>query len=226
MQIAVIGTGFAGRTLAAGLADRGHDVVMGTRDVAETSARTEPDRMGNIGFAAWAENRPPIRLTTFAEAAAGAELVVNATAGHGSVDALTAVGASNLAGKVLWDIANPLDFGHGFPPVLFVKDTDSLAEQIQRKFPAANVVKALNTMFGDLFVHPEAVADGDHSVFVSGDSAEAKRTVTDLLASFGWTDIIDLGGLDSARATEMLVQIRLRLMNALGTPLTNLKAVR
>jgi predicted dinucleotide-binding enzyme len=226
MKIAIIGTGFAGRTLAAGMAERGHEVVMGTRDVAQTSVRTESDRMGNIGFAPWALGQPTVRLTTFAEAAVGVDVVVNATAGHASIAALTEVGAINLAGKVLWDLANPLDFAHGFPPALFVKDTDSLAEQIQCAFPDTKVVKALNTMIGDLFVNPKIVAEGDHSVFVSGDDPDAKSVVTDLLTSVGWTDIIDLGALGSARATEMLVQIRLRMMSVLGTPIFNFKIAR
>ncbi|MBF5001912.1 NAD(P)-binding domain-containing protein [Nocardia sp. BSTN01] len=226
MRIAVIGTGFAGRTLAGALAKQGHEITMGTRDIAITSSRTEPDRMGNSGFSVWAENRQDVRLTPFAEAAVEADLVINATSGSASLAALAHVGATALAGKVLWDISNPLDFTNGFPPALFVKDTDSLAEQIQREFPDAKVVKALNTVIGDLFTNPKAVANGDHTVFVSGDADDAKLLVVELLASFGWTDIVDLGGLDSARATEMLVQLRLRLMGILGTPITNFKIAR
>jgi predicted dinucleotide-binding enzyme len=226
MKIAVVGTGFAGRTLAGALADLGHEVSVGTRDVAATLARSEPDRMGNVAYAKWAERYPHIRLAPLATAAAGADFFVNATSGDGSIAALTAAGAENLAGKVLLDVANPLEFSRGFPPNLFVKDTDSLSEQIQRAFPDARVVKALNTIIGDVMTTPKSVAEGDHTVFVSGDDADAKQLVTDLLTAFGWTDIIDLGGIATARATEMMVQIRLLVMTSLGTPIFNFKIAR
>jgi predicted dinucleotide-binding enzyme len=226
MKIAVVGTGFAGRTLAGGLAELGHQVTIGTRDVEETLARTKSDVMGNVAYPVWAEAHPHIALAPFAEAAAGADFFVNAASGSGSIAALTATGAQNLAGKVLLDISNPLDFKNGFPPNLFVKDTDSLGEQIQREFPEARVVKSLNTMVGNLFVTPKAVADGDSTVFVSGDDADAKRIVTELLGSFGWNDVIDLGGIATARATEMMVQIRLLTMTSIGTPMFNFKIAR
>jgi predicted dinucleotide-binding enzyme len=182
--------------------------------------------MGNPPFASWQGEHPDIELLTFAEAAARAELVINATSGGGSLGVLEAAGAGNLSGKVLVDVANPLDFSAGFPPTLSVKDTDSLAEQIQRTFPDARVVKTLNTLNASLMVDPRALADGDHSVFVSSDDADAKATVTELLRSFGWRDVIDLGELSSARGAEMLLPIWVRLMPALGTPAFNVKIVR
>jgi 8-hydroxy-5-deazaflavin:NADPH oxidoreductase len=226
MRIAVLGTGTVGQALAGRLAELGHQVTVGTRDVAGTMARTEPDGMGNPPFAAWAAEHPAVTLASFAEAATGAELVVNATSGTVSIAALTAAGASNLAGTVLLDISNPLDFSQGFPPTLFVKDTDSLGEQIQAAFPDARVVKALNTLTAALMVNPQTLAQGDHSVFVSGNDAEAKKMVTDLLISFGHTDVIDLGDITAARGAEMVLPIWLRLMTALNTPMFNIKIVR
>jgi 8-hydroxy-5-deazaflavin:NADPH oxidoreductase len=226
MKIAVLGTGMVGQTLAGRLAGLGHEVSVGTRDVEATLARTEPDGMGNPPYRAWAKEHLEVRLVTFAEAAAGADLVVNATSGAVSIPALAAAGAENLAGKVLLDVANPLDFSRGFPPTLFVKDTDSLAEHIQREFPGARVVKALNTMTAPLMVDPRRLADGDHTVFVSGDDAEAKKTVIALLEAFGHTDVIDLGDLSTARGTEMLLPVWVRLMGALNTPYFNFKIVR
>ncbi|MDT5151316.1 MAG: 8-hydroxy-5-deazaflavin:NADPH oxidoreductase [Mycobacterium sp.] len=226
MKIAVLGSGFAGRTLAAGLADLGHDVTIGTRDVTATRQKNEPDRMGNAGYAVWAQDFPHIGLARFADAAAGADLFVNATAGNGSIAALTAAGAANLGGRVLLDVSNPLEFSQGFPPNLFVKDDDSLGEQIQRAFPDARVVKALNTMIGDVMTTPKSVADGNHSVFLSGDDSEAKRVISELLAAFGWADVIDLGGIQTARATEMMVKIRLLVMTSLGTPIFNFSIAR
>ena len=226
MDIAVLGTGTVGRTLAGKLAELGHALVVGTRDPQSTLARTEPDAMGNPPYSVWQSEHPAIRLTPYAEAAAGGELVVNATGGDGSLDALHLAGESNLAGKVLLDVSNPLDFSHGFPPSLFVKDTDSLAEQIQRAFPQARVVKSLNTMTAGLMVDPGRVGGGDHTAFVSGDDADAKGTVVDLLESMGHRDVIDLGDLSTARATEMLLPVWLRLMGALGTPYLQFKIVR
>ncbi|MCW2653326.1 MAG: oxidoreductase, coenzyme F420-dependent [Mycobacterium sp.] len=226
MKIAVLGSGFAGRTLAGGFADLGHDITIGTRDVKATLDRREPDRMGNVAYAVWAQDFPDVGLAPFAEAASDADLFVNATAGNGSIAALTEAGAANLAGKVLLDVSNPLEFSQGFPPNLFVKDADSLGEQIQRAFPDARVVKALNTMVGDVMTNPKSVADGNHSVFISGDDPAAKRVITQLLTSFGWADVIDLGGIQTARATEMMVKIRLLLMTSLGTPIFNFKVAR
>lgn len=217
MRIAVLGTGSVGQAIAARTAELGHQVTIGTRDVAATRAGA---------FAAWSAEHPGVGLETMAVAAADAELVVNATSGSGSLPALTAAGAANLAGKVLLDIANPLDFGAGFPPTLTVDDTESLAERIQREFPQAKVVKSLNTVTAELMVRPRQLADGDHSVFVSGNDAEAKRIVTGLLVSFGHTDVIDLGDLSTARGTEMLMPLWLRLYGRLDTALFNVKVVR
>ncbi|NJC68571.1 NAD(P)-binding domain-containing protein [Planosporangium thailandense] len=226
MKIAVLGTGMVGQALAGRLAELGHEVTVGTRDVAATLSRSEPDAMGNPPYSTWATSHPDVRLAPFAEAAAGAELLVNATSGHVSLATLQSAGADNLAGKILLDIANPLDFSQGFPPTLFVKDTDSLAEQLQAAFPDLKVVKALNTLTAALMVNPRQLADGDHTVFVAGNDADAKKTVTDLLESFGHRDVIDLGDLTAARGTEMLLPIWLRLMGTLNTPMFNIKVVR
>lgn len=103
---------------------------------------------------------------------------------------------------------------------------DSLGERIQRAFPRTRVMKALNTLTADLMTHPRQLADGDHSVFVSGDDAEAKKVVSELLTSFGHTDVIDLGDITTARGTEMLLPLWLRLYGGLGTALFNIKVVR
>ena len=215
-----------GRTISGALAGLGHDVVMGTRDPQATLARTEPDMMGTAPFAQWHAANTGIALAAFADAAAGAELVVNATNGGGSLAALAAAGTGNLAGKIIMDIANPLDFSQGMPPSLNPVNTDSLGEQIQQAFPEAKVVKTLNTMTASVMVDPARVAGGDHSVFVSGDDAEAKAAVTELLKGFGHRDVIDLGDITSARGAEMILPIWLRLWGALGTGEFNFKIAR
>ncbi len=141
MKIAVFGTGMVGQALAGKLSELGHEVTVGTRDPEATLARTEPGYLGNPPFAVWREAYPELRLETAGDAAAGTELIVNATNGEGSIAMLESAGKDNLAGKVLIDIANPLDFSQGPPPSLFVSNTDSLGEQIQRAFPDTKVVK-------------------------------------------------------------------------------------
>ena len=226
MKIAVLGTGGVGQALAGRLAGLGHEVTIGTRDVGATLARTGPDAMGNPPYAEWAAGHAAVRLATFAEAAAESELIVNATNGAASLAVLEAAERVNLAGKVLLDIANPLDFSQGFPPSLFVSNTDSLGERIQAAFPELKVVKSLNTMNAFLMADPRQLAGGDHSVFVSGNDAEAKKTVSGLLESFGHTDVIDLGDISTARGTEMLLPIWTRLYSALNNPTFNFKIVR
>jgi 8-hydroxy-5-deazaflavin:NADPH oxidoreductase len=227
MWIGILGTGTVGKALAAKLAEAGHEVVVGTRDPAATLARAEPDGYGNPPFGTWHEQHPEVELGTFADAAGHGELLVNATAGAASLDALGLAGEANLDGKVLIDIANALDFSRGMPPSLLVANTDSLGERIQRAFPGARVVKALNTMNALLMVDPGQLADGDHTVFVCGDDPEARAAVTQLLTeAFGWRDVIDLGDLTAARATEMVLPIWLRLMGTLRTPGFNFKVVR
>jgi len=221
MDIAVIGTGIVGRTLASGLAATGHRVSVGTRDVQATVDRHGRDS----DFQDWLSAHPGIRLQRFIDAAAGAELVVNATAGRHSLEALQAAGAANLDGKVLWDVANPLDASRGFPPRLDPVDGDSLGEQIQRAFPHARVVKSLNTMSAPMMMDP-GHARPAHTAFVSGNDAEAKETVLGLVRGLGHADVIDLGGIETARGPEMYLGLWVRLFGALGTPEFNLRIIR
>ncbi|MEW6582652.1 MAG: NAD(P)-binding domain-containing protein [Actinomycetota bacterium] len=216
MRIAVLGTGMVGIALAGKLHALGHEVTMGAREAGNEKAREWAHAAGSGA-----------REGSFADAASFGEIVVNCTAGTHSLDALDAAGAGNLAGKVLVDVANPLDFSRGMPPTLTVANTDSLGERIQRRFPQARVVKALNTVNCAVMVDPAAVP-GPHHLFVCGDDAAAKRTVTDLLATFGWPAdrVIDLGGITAARGTEMFLPLWVRLYGVLGTPMFNVAVMR
>jgi 8-hydroxy-5-deazaflavin:NADPH oxidoreductase len=225
MKIAVLGTGPVGQALSGRLADLDHHVTVGTRDPDATRARTGPAGAGPPDFATWHAAHPTVDLATFPEAAADADLVVLAGNGAAAADMLAAVGADRLDGAVVLDVSNPLDFSDGFPPSLFVKDTDSLAERLQRAFPRARVVKALNTLNASLMVDPASLGSSS-TVFVSGDDPAAKATVVAVLESFGHDDVIDLGALETARGAEMLLPLWLRLMQALGTPHFNIKVVR
>jgi 8-hydroxy-5-deazaflavin:NADPH oxidoreductase len=209
MRIGILGTGGVGQTLATALVQRGHEVEVGARSATNEKATS------------WASKNGPLASHgTFADAAAFAEIVFNCTSGTVSLDALRLAGAENLNGKPLVDVANPLDFSHGMPPTLSVCNTTSLAEQIQAAFPGAKVVKTLNTMNAQVMVNPSMVP-GEHDVFVSGNDAGAKSRVSDLLRSFGWRNIIDLGDITSARGTEMILPLWLRLFGALKSPTLN-----
>jgi 8-hydroxy-5-deazaflavin:NADPH oxidoreductase len=226
MKIGVLGTGTVGRVIGARFVALGHDVAMGTRDVDTLLASTEANHITQETFADWHAKNPEVSLGSFAEAAEHGQLLVNATNGAGSLDALRAASEHHLDGKVLIDIANPLDPSSGMPPLLFVSNTDSLGEQIQRAFPGVRVVKALNTMNAFVMADPSLVADGDHSVFLCGNDAQAKEEVAEILRSFGWRDVIDLGDITSARGAESYLPLWLRLWGALRVPMFNIKVVR
>jgi predicted dinucleotide-binding enzyme len=226
MKFGILGTGIVGLTISARLDGLGHEVILGTRDVKATLARTEPGFYGIPPFAVWQEEHPRIRLESFAEVAAFGEMVFNCTEGGASLEALKLAGERNLHGKVLIDIANPLDFSRGMPPTMLVCNTDSLGEQIQRTFPDVKVVKTLNTMNAQVMVNP-ALISGDHDVFVSGNDAQAKARVTDLLKNeFGWKSVIDLGDITTARGVEMYLPLWIHLFGSLQNPIFNVKIVR
>lgn len=206
-NVGVLGTGIVGQTFGSALVDLGHGVMLGARDAANEKAT------------AWAADAGELASHgTFRDAAAFGTIVINATSGEGTLAALEAAGTEQLAGKVVIDVSNPLDFSTGFPPSLSVPSTDSLAERIQRAHPSARVVKALNTMTCSVMVEPARVP-GEHNVFVCGDDADAKATVVELLGSLGWPAdrVIDLGGLGGARATEAYVLFWVHVRIALGT---------
>jgi predicted dinucleotide-binding enzyme len=223
MRISVLGTGPVGQAVAGRLAELGHEVVVGTRDPEATMSRTDDD--GVATYAAWLAENPGVELRTFADAAAGGEVVVNASGGDVALGVLEQAGDDNLAGKVLVDLSNPLDHSQGFPPGLFVKDTDSLAEQVQRAHPRARVVKTLNTMNNEVMVRPASLG-ASSTVFVSGDDADAKAVVTGLLEQIGHDDVLDLGALETARGAEMFLPLWIRMRLALGTNAFNIKVVR
>jgi predicted dinucleotide-binding enzyme len=215
MKIAVLGTGSVGETIGSKLVQLGHEVKMGSRSATHEKGL------------AWAKAAgAAASLGTFADAAAFGELAFNCTSGFGSVSALESA-AAQLKGKLVIDIANPLDFSKGFPPTLFTGNTDSLGEQAQRALPDSKVVKALNTVTAGLMVDAKRVAGGDHEAFICGNDAEAKAQVTKILQDwFGWQRVLDLGDISKSRGTESYLALWIRLYGALGTADFNLKIMR
>jgi 8-hydroxy-5-deazaflavin:NADPH oxidoreductase len=217
MKIAVLGTGMVGETIGARLVELGHEVKMGSRSSNNEKAVEWAKKVGSKGS-----------YGTFADAASFANIIFNCTKGETTIQAITLAGEANLKGKVLIDISNPLDFSKGMPPSLSIVNTDSLGETIQRTFPDLKVVKTLNTLTCTLMVNPKLLSNGDHDVFMSGNDAEAKTAVKQLLNEFGWENnhVIDMGDITTARGTEQLLPIWIRLYGTLGTPNFNFKIVK
>jgi predicted dinucleotide-binding enzyme len=216
MKIAVLGTGNVGDTIGSKLIEVGHSVMMGSRTA---------DNEKRKAFVA--KHSGKASLGTFAEAAAFGEIIFNCTAGVGSLNAMKMAGENNVNGKIIVDIANPLDFSKGMPPSLAVCNTNSLGEEIQKAFPQAKVVKALNTMWCGIMVNPLMINGGDHSTFISGNDAHAKEKVKEILKSFGWVDknILDLGDITKARGTEMYLPLWLSIYGATNNGAFNIKIV-
>jgi hypothetical protein len=214
MKVGIFGSGMVGKALASKLAELGHEVLVSSR---------HPENLKD-----WlAQGGARLRVGSLAETAAHGEILFNAVKGKNSLEALASAGVDDLKGKILVDISNPLVFSPGMPPSLFVSNTDSLGEQIQRAYPQVRVVKTLNTVTANLMVNPRGLANGDHAIFVSGNDAQAKAKVVELLTDwFGWKHVIDLGDITTARAAEMYLALWLRLRSALGTNMFNIKIVR
>ena len=227
MKLFILGSGVVGQVLATKFIDLGHSVWMGTRDPEATRTRTTPNPQSGISFAAWHAKNQEVQLCAFSQAPGDADLILNATAGVISIEALEMVGEMKLSGKVLIDLANPLDFSKGMPPTLTICNSDSLGEQIQRRFPATYVVKGLNTVNCQVMVAPDLVP-GEHELYICGNEDSAKKKTLDLLGQIGWPEkrIIDLGGIQASRGTEMLMPFWMSMVGTLGTPLINYKMER
>ena len=215
-KITVLGTGIVGDTIGSKLIETGHTVAMGSRTLKNDKA---------LAFVA--KHNGNAIAGTFADAAAYGQIIFNCTKGIGSIEALTMAGENNLKDKIIVDISNPLDFSKGMPPTLTLVNTNSLGEEIQKTFPGSKVVKTLNTMWCGLMVHPGLLNEGDHNVFVTGNDASAKEEVKEIIKSFGWLDknIIDLGDITSARATEMYLAMWVRILGVINTGTFNIKIV-
>ncbi len=212
-KIAILGTGMVGNALGTKLVSLGHKVRMGSRTA------------GNEKAIAWtARNGSLASNGTFGDAASFGEIIFNCTSGHVSLEALQLAGRENLQGKILVDVANPLDFSKGMPPSLSICNTDSLGEVIQRQFTDVMVVKALNTLNCELMVNPGLLKDPGN-IFICGNETAAKVEVDSLLRTFGWEKIIDLGDITAARGTEQILPIWVRLMGKFGTPMFNFSIV-
>src|SRR5450432_530234 len=215
-KIGIFGTGVVGNTIGTKLAQLGYEIMMGSRTAANEKAIT------------WAEaNGKNASNGTFKDAAEFGDIIFNCTKGESALEVFELAGIDKFKGKVIVDVTNPLDFSKGMPPSLIPEytNTNSLGEEIQKLLPGANVVKTLNMVNCEVMVNAKK-SGGDPTMFISGNSAEAKEKVKELLNQFGWTDIIDLGDITTARGTEMLLPIWLRTYMATGNGYFGFKIIR
>ena len=204
IRVGVLGSGEVGRRLAGGFSGRGHEVMIGSRDPAKAELRE------------WlAGDGSGIEVATFAETAAHGELLVLAVLGNAAEEAIADAGPDNFKGKVVIDAMNPLDFSGGFPPKLSISGEDSLGERVQRALPGARVVKAFNTIGNPYFVDP-SFSEGRPTMLIAGDDQGAKDTVRDVLSDFGWSDTVDIGGIEGSRELEAICIAWVKIGGARG----------
>jgi 8-hydroxy-5-deazaflavin:NADPH oxidoreductase len=218
MKIAILGTGSVGQAFAEKFISLGHQVMIGTRNVEVTLARKAADNSHSLAFGEWHSKNPNVQIGTFAETVKFGEIVLNALQGAVTIATIQSCNATDFDGKIIIDIANPLDFSKGFPPSLIegLNNTNSLGEEIQKILPNAKVVKTLNTMYCGIMVNPAMVNNGHHTNYICGNDADAKTKVIEILTSFGWheSNMLDLGDITNARGTESTLLIWTRIYGA------------
>jgi predicted dinucleotide-binding enzyme len=205
VRVGVLGRGEVGRRLAAGFRGCGHEVMIGSRDPGkpELSEWLSGDGAG-------------VSAGSFEQTAAHGELLVLAVLGNAAEETITTAGPQNFSGKVVIDAMNPLDFSQGFPPRLSISGEDSLGERVQRALPEAKVVKAFNTIGNPYFVNPR-FSHGAPTMLIAGDDDGAKQTVREVLIDFGWTDVVDIGGIQGARELEAICIAWVKIGGARGS---------
>jgi 8-hydroxy-5-deazaflavin:NADPH oxidoreductase len=230
MKVSILGTGNVGQTFAEKFISLGHQVMMGTRNVNDTMERKAADNYGSLPFGEWHAKNEKVQLGTFAAAAEYGDIILNALQGAVTISTIKSCKSTDFDGKIIIDIANPLDFSKGFPPSLLegLNNTNSLGEEIQKLLPNSKVVKTLNTMYSGIMVNPAMINNGNHTNYVCGNDADAKTKVKEILKSFGWKDesILDLGDLTNARGTESTLLIWTRIYGATQSGAFNLSIVK
>jgi predicted dinucleotide-binding enzyme len=192
MKVGIIGSGIVGRVLASAFLKEGYDVMLGTRNTSKDEVvkwKTE-NETGSAG--------------SFEDTARFGEIIILATPGSATEEAIEMAGINNFTDKIVIDATNPIAAA---PPVngvlkFFTDLNESLMERLQRSIPDAKLVKAFNSV-GNAFMYKPKFPGGTPTMFICGNDAEAKTKVTGILTSFGW-ETEDMGGAEAARAIEPL----------------------
>ncbi len=197
MKAGIFGTGMVGRILAEKIVADGNEVMIGTRNVEETLAKSTQGVTRNPPYKEWQEKNPSVKLGTFADAAKFGEILFIATFGNAATNAIELAGKENFAGKVVIDTTNPLDPSKGVPPAFTATPGNSLGEQIQKLLPSAKVVKAFNTLNMHIIVSPKR-EEGDPVLLIAGNDESAKKQVAEIAKGWGWKDIVDYGDISES----------------------------
>lgn len=218
MKIGILGSGSVGAALATALIKKDHTVMMGSRSSGNEKTQGWIKKAGRGALAG-----------TFQEAAEFGDLFFICLNGEFAADVVKELDPEHVAGKIVIDITNPLDFSQGDPPrILEQYVTTSLGETIQQLLPRAYVVKTLNTINYKLMIDAREVNDGKHDLFLCGNDATAKNQVKHFLVdNFHWRpeSLIDLGDIKSARTMEAIVPFWVQVYRSIGTPIFNFKIV-
>jgi predicted dinucleotide-binding enzyme len=209
MKVGIFGTGMVGRILAEKFVAGGNEVMIGTRNVEETLAKSTQDIMRNPPYKEWQEKNPSVKLGTFADVAKFGEIIIIATFGNAATNAIESAGKENFADKIVIDTTNPLDPSKGVPPGFTATIGNSLGEQIQNLLPQAKVVKAFNTLNMHIIVNPKR-EEGDPVLLIAGNDESAKKQVAEIAKGWGWKDIVDYGDISESYWLEAFGMIWIR----------------
>jgi predicted dinucleotide-binding enzyme len=194
MKIGILGSGPVGQALGTAFADLGYDVMMGSRDPNQEKVRNWLNKTGKN-----------VMSGNFQDTAEFGEIIVLSTLWEGTENAIKLANPENLAGKILMDATNPLDFTKGPVPVLSPSGNDSGGEQVQRWLPDSKVVKCFNIV-GNSHMYKPDFPGGKPDMFICGNDEEAKKSVLDILEKFGWQGC-ELGGIEISRYLEPLAMV-------------------
>ena len=205
MKIGILGSGDVARTLGSGFLATGHDVKLGAR------------KAGNPKLVEWAkQGGPHASQGTFSDAAQFGDLIVVSTLGVATAEAVRAAGLPAFRGKLVIDTTNPLRFSAQGPPSLAIGLTTSAGEELQQLLPQAHVVKAFN-IIGSPHMFRPSFPNGPPDMWICGNDAAAKEKVKGILKEFGWSSVIDLGGIENSRELESLCVLWVKSALVLGT---------
>ncbi|MCI4323386.1 MAG: NAD(P)-binding domain-containing protein [Thermoplasmata archaeon] len=204
MKVGIIGSGDVARSLGTGFIGAGHEVKIGTRGESSPALH------------AWVEaGSGKASAGTFTDAAKFGEIIVLATKGTANPEAIRTAGIDHFHGKVVIDVTNPLVMEPNSPPRLALGHTTSAGEEVQKLLPHSQVVKTLNTIGHVHMVHPKF--SGNPTMFLCGNDAKAKETVTGILRAFGWKSIVDTGNIEGARELEPMCILWVKSAMNLGS---------
>lgn len=209
MKVGIFGTGMVGRLLAEKFVADGNEVMIGTRNVEDTMAKSQPDIIGTPPYKEWQVKNTKVKLGTFADTAKFGEIIFISTFGDVAINAIDMAGKESFDGKIVVDTTNPLDLSNGIPPGFAGAVGNSLGEQIQRHLPKAKVVKAFNTLSMHIVVNPQR-EEGDPVLLIAGNDEGTKRSVGEIAKSWGWKDIVDLGDISESFFMESFALLWIR----------------